>query len=158
MAKTILVSIHAALASGDDGQRTRHTGGLVSIHAALASGDGKHPTRRPKAPSFNPRRSCERRPIAAKTVEVCKEFQSTPLLRAATGSGGAVTWRTVVSIHAALASGDVLCPPFLLRDCVSIHAALASGDPQIRKKEQGQAGFNPRRSCERRLRRSHMFP
>ena len=78
--------------------------------------------------SFNPRRSCERRRTAVMRNIKSPRFQSTPLLRAAT------------YLIIFLTSCDI----------VSIHAALASGDLWDRVQAKIRVRFNPRRSCERR--------
>ena len=80
----------------------------VSIHAALASGDRGRCDSDARADRFNPRRSCERRPAETMLTNGCIMFQSTPLLRAATSKKCVVSWLCPVSIHAALASGDVI--------------------------------------------------
>jgi len=57
---------------------------LVSIHAALASGDPDFNGFQHIEDCFNPRRSCERRPFLVLLWLSVAAFQSTPLLRAAT--------------------------------------------------------------------------
>ena len=146
----------------------------VSIHAALASGDSLWRFLRYLQICFNPRRSCERRPVTAFLRVWSWLFQSTPLLRAATNNRLYVLVVELVSIHAALASGDLAQIGALPNTIVSIHAALASGD-HIRRFNVGHLRvsihaalasgdissgpdfrprncFNPRRSCERRRR------
>ena len=79
---------------------------IVSIHAALASGDSRARKITAITLCFNPRRSCERRHTTIWSATAAGLFQSTPLLRAATQPGHRLRKGKAVSIHAALASGD----------------------------------------------------
>ena len=56
--------------------------------------------------SFNPRPSCEGRPWVLHQSQRLTKFQSTPLMRGATGRVGQVRSRQQVSIHAPHARGD----------------------------------------------------
>ena len=126
---TLCVSIHAPLARGDQLAGGDEFGVGVSIHAPLARGDcyGFYISRSKE--SFNPRPSCEGRPRCHSQQAWDLTFQSTPLLRGATGT----PWDpgisiNDVSIHAPLARGDNSYNPNHVAPPVSIHAPLARGD------------------------------
>ncbi len=77
---------------------------------------------------FNLRRSCERRPYHAKQEQEALKFQSTPLLRAATG---------VLRLR-------LTCQWF------QSTPLLRAATHQLPARNLVVGGFNPRRSCERR--------
>ena len=124
------VSIHAARVSGDSMPICqRCTVSYVSIHAARVSGDVPLSARATPC-CFNPRRSCERRHRAVRSI-VGRD----------------------VSIHAARVSGDSASRMADRRSAsVSIHAARVSGDIVRLTAVRSYRCFNPRRSCERRQR------
>ncbi len=107
------------------------TGGLllvVSIHAPLARGDPFANLHAHNLLSFNPRPSCEGRPGGLRLKPPVMLFQSTPLLRGATG----------------------IATNYFREGWVSIHAPLARGDGTTFTKLLKIEGFNPRPSCEGR--------
>ena len=100
----------------------------ISIHAPHARSDSSVSSRRQPTRHFNPRSSCEERPVRGLESALGTLFQSTLLMRGATRRGG----------HGADARADFnprsSCEERL--DC-GIHAA-------------GPPNFNPRSSCEER--------
>ena len=80
-----------------------------------------------------------------------KIFQSTHLLRGATGSEVYVQWFNDISIHAPLARCDGGPVEFAWGKNISIHAPLARCDKQSRQTTTAPGNFNPRTSCEVRL-------
>ena len=126
------VSIHAALAGGDFRRKTTGVRERVSIHAALAGGDNAYAEVTISANGFNPRRPRGRRHFVLGRTSAGTLFQSTPPSRAATPSKPPLPGWSIVSIHAALAGGDLTREWLLTCHLVSIHAALAGGDNDFR--------------------------
>ena len=100
----------------------------VSIHAPHARGDDRTSPRSALSSGFNPRPSCEGRPLAFALAIAQSQFQSTPLMRGAT----------------------LRSSPALQFNEVSIHAPHARGDNQQLGKAVDARCFNPRPSCEGR--------
>ena len=148
--RVMVVSIHAPHARGDRRLAPLAPRGLVSIHAPHARGDcplqldvieraGFNPRpscegrrirshRSANGVCFNPRPSCEGRPALGRETSTTTRFQSTPLMRGATG---------VLDVVGGLGP-------------VSIHAPHARGDIYDYSYKQSSTGFNPRPSCEGR--------
>ena len=101
----------------------------VSIHAPHARGDFPRTSNDSASLGFNPRPSCEGRPGESAAASLVARFQSTPLMRGATGVLPRREAACVVSIHAPHARGDFASP----RPC------------------RRTPRFNPRPSCEGRL-------
>ena len=77
-------------------------------------------------------------------------FQSTRLLRGATGNGDDNVLELVISIHAPLARRDEAAQREHVVDLISIHAPLARRDIAGPEAAGNVAYFNPRASCEAR--------
>ena len=174
------VSIHAPHARGDRLVMDPMGVFLVSIHAPHARGDTCTSTRATSTSGFQSTplmRGATSRSSLARSFSSFL-FQSTPLMRGATrgGRGSVSTGRCFnprpscegrhregcrrrprirVSIHAPHARGDVSRAARALVDEVSIHAPHARGDHRRRRYRLGRLRFNPRPSCEGRLRPRH---
>ncbi len=122
---------------------------------------------------FNPRSSCEERP-PGKLLECADlpisihapharsdsplsresrgryEFQSTLLMRGATGSGGGRHRRHDISIHAPHARSDPVDKSRADGAEISIHAPHARSDDVVLARLEAGYDFNPRSSCEER--------
>ena len=127
----------------------------VSIHAPLARGDLLDAKSSGFFRCFNPRPSCEGRPIIPAATFLPRVFQSTPLLRGATAFGTRSPVVFLVSIHAPLARGDMRTETRDEAFVVSIHAPLARGDDRLGLPTSKSMGFNPRPSCEGRRAWTH---
>ncbi len=101
----------------------------VSIRAPLARGDVYVLNVILRNVGFNPRPSCEGRPVSISFCRMDSTFQSAPLLRGATAVCE-YSWRGFV---------------------VSIRAPLARGDSSATTRSMTDSSFNPRPSCEGRL-------
>ena len=122
---------------------------------------------------FNPRPPCgERRPcvvvvIAPIPISIhaplagsdmsrylvhmdCKEFQSTPPLRGATGVDRLIAGEQAISIHAPLAGSDRELFDEIRQAEISIHAPLAGSDNAIGVGKRYCRYFNPRPPCGER--------
>ena len=125
------VSIRAPHARGDHRRHPGSAGQVVSIRAPHARGDRRRRCQGRRSSCFNPRPSCEGRP-SARLANVCDEsFQSAPLMR------GATIDRVALFVLAG----------------VSIRAPHARGDAARLLPQPAPSCFNPRPSCEGRLRR-----
>ena len=127
---SLTVSIHAPHARGDTLNKTYDLSSEVSIHAPHARGDLGRARPLLWLRGFNPRPSCEGRPVFCPVVKPLVWFQSTPLMRGATS-------------RALVLAAEHL---------VSIHAPHARGDSRPRTRLTNRTCFNPRPSCEGRPR------
>ena len=79
------------------------------------------------------------------------QFQSTPLMRGATRHGRHAGRFPNISIHAPHARGDLHSGRLPVAHLISIHAPYARGDMTVRNFRCTGHYFNPRPSCEGRL-------
>ena len=148
--RLVAVSIRAPLARGDGFVNGFSRLAQVSIRAPLARGDERRLIPFPLTGRFNPRPSCEGRPLGFAGLVREHMFQSAPLLRGATACQLAPSPPTKVSIRAPLARGDRDCREPSRPRLVSIRAPLARGDDILAIRGAQASGFNPRPSCEGR--------
>ena len=122
----------------------------ISIHAPHARSDHASSARLRRNANFNPRSSCEERPLKYKAKEVLAIFQSTLLMRGATK--GAIDARKDDVFQSTLlmrgATYRRLCTQ--ARFSISIHAPHARSDRIPHDTVTTQRNFNPRSSCEER--------
>ena len=156
-----------------EGYGNDNPGAFQSIHAALASGDGNEYSGGDWDNSFNPRRSCERRPGTPRFPPPRGCFNPRRScerrLSAYIANPGRFCFnprrscerrrrpRPQTTIPGASFNPRRSCERRLAQRAryrghllVSIHAALASGDPDFNGFQHIEDCFNPRRSCERR--------
>ncbi len=123
----------------------------VSIRAPLARGDPVGPLASRHGLGFNPRPSCEGRPVTSTSSSSSAVFQSAPLLRGATPCAACAGACHGVSIRAPLARGD---PTGVWEGTLNLafqSAPLLRGATVARIIRAGRMGrFNPRPSCEGR--------
>ena len=101
----------------------------ISIHAPHARSDAESLSSQSSLSNFNPRSSCEERQYAlgAGTLNALP-FQSTLLMRGATGVPVQPTWGQRISIHAPHARSDADVALFIGHWYISIHAPHARSD------------------------------
>ena len=124
----------------------------ISIHAPHARSDrtSMASSRRPLA-NFNPRSSCEERPITPSSMAWTKIFQSTLLMRGATRSAspGISPGRNFNPRSSCEERHEaVFCQR--RNKCISIHAPHARSDRGKHRHQNALCNFNPRSSCEER--------
>ena len=74
------ISIHAPRVRGDLGQQPAGAQDVISIHAPRVRGDAVLRCSPWRAGYFNPRPSCEGRPVSRFIFSMVRKFQSTPLV------------------------------------------------------------------------------
>jgi len=99
---------------------------------------------------FNPRPSREGRRDVGRAIELCDQFQSTPLARGATRSDSASPCRETVSIHAPRARGDIRQLLWAVRGHRFNPRPSREGRPGRDTLGAIPKGFNPRPSREGR--------
>ena len=99
---------------------------------------------------FNPRSSCEERPIMPEILSITSLFQSTLLMRGATQGFFSVVSLYCISIHAPHARSDSTMSAADKATHISIHAPHARSDRTKRGSSRYLPHFNPRSSCEER--------
>ena len=100
----------------------------ISIHAPHARSDSFFVRKRRRGEYFNPRSSCEERQVFISQPMRDKTFQSTLLMRGATGGAKKIVRNREISIH----------------------APHARSDPVTSRRPAWLSYFNPRSSCEER--------
>ena len=83
--------------------------------------------------------------MALSSPSLVTRFQSTPPVKAATGTVQAVFAKTDISIHAAREGGDADSGVVRALRVISIHAAREGGDAIYQNSFQFMRHFNPRR-------------
>ena len=122
------ISIHAPHARSDYKKAEKAGYGQISIHAPHARSDSALTSNSLGPIDFNPRSSCEERHKLNVLITQTNVFQSTLLMRGATGSARNLLFKIPISIHAPHARSDW---------------ASRLPMPQL-------LNFNPRSSCEER--------
>ena len=144
----------------------------ISIHAPHARSDRTRCRGGSRHDYFNPRSSCEERPNHRKSITIAVIFQSTLLMRGATGDidgfviiaqfqstllmRGATAHFLAnsalfeISIHAPHARSDFDKSKSDSDKKISIHAPHARSDCSTPSRRGSASDFNPRSSCEER--------
>ena len=172
-----LISIHAPHARSDLAAMQSCHPDWISIHAPHARSDVKGQGYHQLVEYFNPRSSCEERPLSGIVACFVVTFQSTLLMRGATAPYCTSNQACQISIHAPHARSDqrglmMSCRPSDFnprssceerRPCtcqsiqqyfISIHAPHARSDLSRASCMSPTSYFNPRSSCEERRWRS----
>ena len=108
--------------------------------------------------NFNPRSSCEERPGPLPSASTMARFQSTLLMRGATPEWLQATIDDLISIHAPHARSDHASRPLTLP---SVHFnPRSSCEERLRSRRRSglRKNFNPRSSCEERLASTATIP
>ncbi len=146
----LAVSIRASLARGDS-PRGFGTPAKRSFNPRLSC--ERRPVRRQplkNRPGFNPRLSCERRPAAANPVPIDCAFQSAPLLREATSPFADCSAGRMFQSAPLLREATIGRAQGCHRDCFNPRLSCERR-PHVQLVRVRFWRFNPRLSCERRL-------